>query len=193
MTGRTTTGDDGDGDEDRGQDRNGAGAGAGDTEQPAAGAARTDFAGAVYGSLLAASVVAGAGAYGPFPRFQLGVLILVTGLVYWATHVYVRLVGDRLLDQPLNRREFRRVCAREWPILQAAVPPAAAVALGGVLGLDLEGTAWLALAVAVGEQVGWATAAVVRAGASWRLVVASGAINLLLGLIIVVVKAAIQH
>jgi hypothetical protein len=184
---RTTTGDDGDGDRDTGGD------GGEDAVQPSAAAARSDFAGAVYGSLLAASVVAGAGAYGPFPRFELVVLLLVTGLVYWATHVYVRVVGERLLHQPLNRQEIRRVCVREWPILQAAVPPSVAVALGWLLGLDLEGTAWMALVVAVGGQVGWATAAVVRAGAPRRLVVAAGAVNLLLGLIIVVAKALIQH
>ncbi|MEU4847648.1 hypothetical protein [Streptomyces gilvosporeus] len=154
---------------------------------------KTDYAGAVYGSLLAASVVAGAGTLGTFPRLVLVLLLLGTGLVFWAAHVYAELVGDRLMHQALSRQEIRRVCADEWPIVQAAVPPAAAVAVSPVLGLGPQGAAWLALAVAVVEQVGWATVAVVRAHAPRRLVLAAGTVNLLLGLIIVVLKAGLQH
>ncbi|QKV90956.1 hypothetical protein HUT19_03715 [Streptomyces sp. NA02950] len=152
-----------------------------------------DYSGAVYGSLLAASVVAGTGTPGPYPRVQLVALLLITGLVFWAAHVYARLAGERLGEQPLNGREVRRVALHEWPIVQAAVPPAVAVAISPLLGLGLEGTAWFALAVAVAEQIGWASVAVRRAGASLRLTVVAGAGNLLLGLIIVAAKATLTH
>ncbi|MGW2252985.1 hypothetical protein ACWCXH_22695 [Kitasatospora sp. NPDC001660] len=155
-------------------------------------AARTDYVSALYGSILAASVVAGAG-LGPFPRIQLVLLLLVTALVFWATHVYTALVGDRLAHKSLTWEEIRREGAREWPIVMAAVPPAAAVAISPLLGIGVTGTAWFALAVAGAELVGWASAALVRAGATRRLVVVSGAVNLLLGLIIAAAKAALQH
>ncbi|MFI9046925.1 hypothetical protein [Streptomyces sp. NPDC053427] len=157
-----------------------------------AAARRTDYVGAVYGSLLAASVVAGAGSLGSRPRFELALLLLATGVVFWATHVYARLVGERLLHQPLSRREIRRVCVGEWPIVKVAIPPAVAVAVSPVLGLGPDGGAWLALGVAVAEQVGWASVAVVRAGAPRRMVVVVGAVNLLLGLIIVALKAGLH-
>ncbi|GAA3378112.1 hypothetical protein GCM10020367_56370 [Streptomyces sannanensis] len=158
------------------------------------GAARTNYAGAVYGSLLAASVVAGTGTPGgPLPRIQLVVLLLITGVVFWATHVYTGLVGDRLRHRPLSRREVRAVCVHESPIIKAAIPPAAAVAISPLLELGPSGTVWLGLIVAVAEQVGWATAAVVHAGASRRLILATGAVNLLLGLVIVAFKTALQH
>ncbi|MEV0374171.1 hypothetical protein AB0I10_30935 [Streptomyces sp. NPDC050636] len=160
--------------------------------EPAA-ARRTDYAGAVYGSLLAASVVAGAGTLGSFPRLELVLLLLGTGVVFWAAHVYARLVGDRLVQHSLSRQEIRQVGADEWPIVQAAVPPAVAVAVSPLLGLGPDGAAWLGLAVAVTEQVGWAGVAVVRAGAPRRMVVVAGAVNLLLGLIIVALKAGLHH
>ncbi|MEU5210042.1 hypothetical protein [Streptomyces sp. NPDC020742] len=155
--------------------------------------ARIDYSGAVYGSLLAASVVVGAGTLGPYPWLELAVLLLSTGAVFWAAHVFARIFGARVVRQPLSRAEIRRVCLDERPIVEAAVPPAVAVVLAGQFGLDYDGVAWLALGIALTGQVGWAMAATVRAGASLRLTLAAGVANMLLGLLIVVVKAALQH
>ncbi|MGW3244091.1 hypothetical protein [Streptomyces sp. NPDC001070] len=163
------------------------------TAREAPGTGRANYGGAVYGSLLAASVVAGAGSAGPYPRLELVLLLLCTGLVFWAAHVYAGFVGDRLRQEKVTWREIRHVCVREWPIVQAAVLPAAAVAVSPLLGLGLEGAAWLALGIAVAQQVGWAGAAVVRVGASWWAVVSVGVVNLLLGLVIVAAKVALQH
>ncbi|KUJ69610.1 hypothetical protein ACZ90_09775 [Streptomyces albus subsp. albus] len=152
-----------------------------------------DYTGAVYGSLLAASVVVGAGTLGTFPRLELVLLLLITGLVFWAAHVFARLFGERIAQQRLDRGELRRVCVDEWPIVKAAIPPAVAVAISPLLGLDVRGTAWLALGVAVAGQVGWAATAALRAGASRRLVLVAGVVNLFLGLLIVLAKAVLQH
>ncbi|MET7934209.1 hypothetical protein [Streptomyces sp. NPDC005322] len=161
--------------------------------RPPTGAARVDYSGAVYGSLLAASVVVGAGTLGSYPRLELVVLLLGTAVVFWAAHVFSRLFGARMVHQPVSREEVRRVGADERPILEAAVPPAGAVVISPLFGLGLQGTAWLALTVALAGQVGWATLAAVRAGASRRLILVAGAVNLLLGLVIVVFKVALQH
>ncbi|MFE9610790.1 hypothetical protein [Streptomyces sp. NPDC006012] len=160
--------------------------------QGASGTARTDYTGAIYGSLLAASVIAGASALGPFPRLELVVLLLCTGVVFCAAHAYADIVGNRRPHQTLTWQEIRQVGAREWPIVQAAVPPAAAVVISPLLGLGLTGTAWLALGVAVAEQVTWAGVAAHRAGASNLAVVSAGAVNLVLGLIIVAAKVAVE-
>ncbi len=154
---------------------------------------RTDYTGAIYGSLLAASVIAGASALGPHPRLELILLLLCTGMVFWAAHAYANFVGDRLLHKPLTWAEIRHVGTREWPIVQAAVLPAAAVAISPLLALGHTSTAWLALGVAVAQQVAWASAAARRAGASRAAVVSVGAVNLVLGLMIVAAKVAIQH
>ncbi|WP_229907413.1 hypothetical protein [Streptomyces vinaceus] len=155
-------------------------------------ASRTDSAGAVYGSLLATSVVATASTVGDHPRLHLILLLLVTGLVFWATHVYAQLAGERVVGEPWSLREIRRVAVHEWPIVEAAVLPAAAVALSGLLDLGYAGTAWLAMGVSVGQQVLWACLGAARAGASRGQLATEGVVNLFLGLIIVATKAALK-
>ncbi|WP_166663096.1 hypothetical protein [Streptomyces sp. KS 21] len=156
------------------------------------GASRTDSAGAVYGSLLATSVVATASTVGAHPRLQLVILLIVTGLVFWATHVYAELAGERLVGEPWSMREIRRVAVHEWPIVEAAALPAAAVAVSGLLELDYAATAWLAMGVAVAQQVVWACLGAARAGATRGQLAAEGVVNLVLGLILVATKAALK-
>ncbi|MET9732050.1 hypothetical protein ABZZ79_15765 [Streptomyces sp. NPDC006458] len=155
--------------------------------------AHTDYTGGVYGSMLAASVVLGAGTLGEFPRVQLVLTLLLTGTVFWLAHVHAQVFGARLAQDPLDFGAVLRVCREEWPILRAAVPPAVAVAVSPLLGLDVAGAAWLALGVAVAGQVGWSAEAARRAGASWGLVAASACVNLLFGLAIVALKLMLKH
>ncbi|MFB7462774.1 hypothetical protein ACFCZ1_04595 [Streptomyces sp. NPDC056224] len=159
------------------------------TDEPKA----RDYSGAVYGSLLAASVIATAGTVGPFPRLQLVVMLLTTGLVFWITHVYVRVVGDRLTHQALSWERIRWESRRELPIIGAALPPVVAVMVCSALGLGLEETGWVALGVALAGQVMWATAGLVRFGAPRRMIVVTGVVNLFLGLVLVAAKILVAH
>ncbi|MEU2582225.1 hypothetical protein ABZ612_04505 [Streptomyces avermitilis] len=152
-----------------------------------------DYTGGVYGSMLAASVVVGAGTLGSFPYVELVLLLLLTGVAFWIAHVHAQLFGARMAQQGLDRRVVLHVCRDEWPIVKAAVPPAVAVAVSPLLGLDVQGALWLALAVAVAGQVGWSAAAARRAGASWRLVAVSASVNLVLGLLIIALKISLTH
>ncbi|MEV6272224.1 hypothetical protein AB0L64_33980 [Kribbella sp. NPDC051936] len=163
----------------------------------AAGASRReppDAAGAVYGSLLAASVVAGTGPgqQPPHPG-QLIVLLLATGVVFWLAHVYAQLAAEHSTQAIPPLLRIRAAARREWPLVQAAVPPAAAAGIGALVGLTDSEAAWLALAVAVGSQLGWALYVAARGGATWARLIAAGVVNLLLGLAIVVLKAALSH
>ncbi|MCQ9134828.1 MULTISPECIES: hypothetical protein [Streptomyces] len=155
--------------------------------------AAADYTGAVYGSMLAASVVVGAGTLGSMPRLELVALLLLTGVVFWVGHVHAHLFGARLAQRRLERPVVVQVCREEWPIVKAAVPPAVAVAVSPLLGLDLSGTLWFALAVAVAGQVGWSAAGARRAGASWRLVTVTTSVNLVLGLLIIAFKLLVTH
>jgi hypothetical protein len=94
---------------------------------------RIDYTGAVYGWLLAASVVAGTGPrHGGAPPGELAALLVGTGLVFWMAHSYARLVGARLHWTRLTWHEVRVVARHEWPLAGAAFP-AAAVAVFGLL------------------------------------------------------------
>ncbi len=155
--------------------------------------AHTDYTGGVYGSMVAASVVVGAGVPESFPRLQLALLLLLTGVVFWLGHVHAQLFGARLAQRNLDRGTVLHVCRDEWPIAEAALPPALALAVSPLFGLDLPGGLWLALAVAVAGQVGWSAAAARRAGASWGLVAGTAAVNLVIGLLILAFKVVLTH
>jgi hypothetical protein len=156
---------------------------------------RPNYAGAVYGSLLAGSVVVGAAAGGisELAPLKLAGLLVATGLVFWLAHGYAGLVGDRLQHTTLGRQEIRRVARHEWPLFQTALPPAATAVVFGLLGASNGAAAWAALIAAVVEQVGWATFITVRSGATRRLVLVTALVNLALGLLIVLLKAALHH
>ncbi|GHF52106.1 hypothetical protein [Streptomyces griseosporeus] len=155
--------------------------------------AHADYTGGVYGSLLAATVLIGADALGDFPRVQVVALLLLSGVAFWIAHVHAQLFGEHLAQHPLDRHTVLHVCRDEWPIVKAAVPPAVAVAVSPLLGLDVPGTLWLALGVALAGLVGWSLAAAKRAGASARLLVLTALVNLLLGLLIISFKLFVKH
>ncbi|PSM45428.1 hypothetical protein C6Y14_03925 [Streptomyces dioscori] len=155
--------------------------------------ARADCTGGVYGSMLAASVIIGAGTLGSFPRLELVLLLLLTGAVFWIAHVHAQVFGARLMRRSLDRKAVLGVCRDEWPIVKAAVPPAVVVAASPLLGLGIDATVWLALAVAVAGQVGWSTAAARRGGASRRLMAVTAGVNLVLGMLIIAFKLLLTH
>ncbi|MFJ2262910.1 hypothetical protein ACIOKD_32160 [Streptomyces sp. NPDC087844] len=155
--------------------------------------ARADYAGGVYGSMLAASVIIGAGTLGSFPRLELVLLLLLTGVAFWIAHVHAQVFGARLVQQRLDRGSVMSACRAEWPIVKAALPPAVVVAVSPLLGLGIESTLWCALGVAVAGQVGWSTAAARRGGASRRLMAVTAAVNLFLGLLIISFKLFLTH
>ncbi|MER5778264.1 hypothetical protein ABT144_29010 [Streptomyces sp. NPDC002039] len=156
-------------------------------------ASQSDQAGAVYGSLLAASVIVTASAIGGSPRGQVIVMILVTGIVFWAAHVYTNLAGERLVGRPVGWAEARRAARRELPIVEAAVLPAAALMVSPLLGLGPSGAGWLALAVAGAQQFSWALFGALNAGVSRTQAVVEGLVNLAFVLLIVAAKATLGH
>jgi hypothetical protein len=153
-----------------------------------------DYAGAIYGSLLAASVVAGTSPADTAPRpGLLAILLLATGLVFWIAHVYAHLFGGAHPPSHMSWHAIRVVALRERPIAEAVIPPAAAATAGMLLGLSNSASAWLALAVAVAGQVGWAIVAAAASGAKTWIIALSAAVNLALGLVLVVLKALLSH
>ena len=153
---------------------------------------RRGFAGAVYGSLLAASVVAGTAVDGtPISAGSLVVVLLCTGVVFWLAHVYALVVSDD--THALTWDRLRTAGREDWPVAQASFPPAVGAAFASTLGLSDMVATWVALAIAVASQVAWAVAAAVTAHSSTRFVIVSGVANLVLGLAIVVLKTQVAR
>jgi hypothetical protein len=154
---------------------------------------RIDATGAVYGSLLAASVVvAQAPLEEDVPPVELAIILLATGLVFWLVHVYSRSMGHLVVHGRLDRGRLAHTMREESPIMLAAVPPAAAALLAGAIG-EAPAAAWSAFIVALVGQLVWAVIAAREAGAPPRTVVASVLVNLVLGLILVALKVFIGH
>ena len=152
------------------------------------------LSGFIYGTIVALSVViAGAKAYPDGPG-HVAALVAVTCLVFWVAHVYAHSLGhSAAVGEHLSLQELRRIGRREWSIVEAAVPPVAALVLGAVGLLEPRTAVWLAVAlglVVLGAQ-GLIFARVERLGALATLGVVSA--NLGLGVLLVGLKLLISH
>src|SRR3954468_15042339 len=95
----------------------------------------TNVAGAIYGQVLASSEVAALSLDKELDSAEILAALAGTMLVFWLAHVYAHTVAERLTGPHVPRRaNLRLAMAREWPMLQAAVPAAGALVLG-VLGV----------------------------------------------------------
>ncbi len=150
---------------------------------------RSDFTSAVYGSVVAGTVIVSAG---PVPPVALAVLLLVSGVVFWLAHVYALTVAA--VHGGWEFGAIRKGLAKEWPVAFAAIPPALA-ALTAALFKDISygDGAWIALAVAIAEQQVWGFAAVRRSNLSGLATVRTMTLNVLIGLVVVGLKFAVGH
>ena len=157
---------------------------------------RENIAGTVYGTIVAmGALAAGAeGSGGDIRPWELAVFVAATVLVLWIAHVYSHALGETIrLGRRVDAAELASVARREFAIPLAAVLPVGALVLGA-LGVFRETTAvWLALGFGVATLV----VDGVRYAAVERLTplgtIATVAINLALGLLIVGLKVLLGH
>ena len=80
------------------------------------------LAGAIYGTILATTVVATAG-HDPETVNRSVALVAGTSVVFWLAHVYSLTVAARLVARrPLTMRESVGIAIAEWPMLQSSWP-----------------------------------------------------------------------
>ena len=143
---------------------------------------------AVYGSVLAASVVVGSG--DGHRGWALAVILLVTGFVFWLAHVYAETVAT--VHGGWHIGSIWRGMRHEWPLIFASIPPAVAAAASSIFDdLSPADGAWLALGVAILEQQAWALAAARRAGNRGTDLTRTMLLNIGMGAIIVALKLAV--
>jgi len=169
-----------------------------DQKTPAADAGRDvpsadrgrDYTSAVYGSVLAATVVVSAG--DQRSPAALAVLLLVSGVVFWLAHVYAATVAGR--HGGWHTGAIRAGLRHEWPVAFAAVPPAIAAAVCGLIpAVTVTSGVWAALAAAIIEQQLWGYAAVRNARLTGPDLTRTMLLNVLMGVIIVTLKVAVGH
>jgi len=170
--------------------RNGAASAANAEQNDPSATVGRDYTSAVYGSVLAATVVVSAGDLRS--PAALAVLLLVSGVVFWLAHVYAATVAGR--HGGWHAGAIRAGMHHEWPVAFAAVPPAIAAAVCGLIpGITATEGVWAALAVAIVEQQLWGYAAVRNAKLTGPDLTRTMLLNVLMGVIIVTLKVAVGH
>jgi hypothetical protein len=154
-----------------------------------------DYAGAIYGSLLASStiVATGASATADTNAAHLLAALVVTSTVFWLMHVYVRVVGREMPQHTPLGGAVRRSALKELPILIAVIPPSLALLVAILIDEPPDRVGWGALWVALAGQVVWTWLALRQAHARRSVEVLSLLVSLALGLVLVGLKVALSH
>jgi len=156
------------------------------------GGGNGNFAAAVYGSILAAGVVASLDV-ADVTTGAMTVSLAGTMLVFWLAHVWSEAIADRMQDpRPYSWRRVRAVSAWHWPMVQAAAGPLAALLLADVGVWQRDTAVTLALLVSVAQLVGWGVAVGRRTFGSWPAALLSGAVDGLLGVALIVLKSFVH-
>lgn len=158
-------------------------------------AERADFyAAAVYGSIVAASLLAAFRQEHDSAKTTLGALF-TTLLVFWLRHVWSTIVGERLSDgQAFTGARALAVARSEWPLMEASFVPSVALLLGwaGVFSrnLSIDIGLWFCIA----QLLGWGIAVGHRAYPDrWRPALLTGLVDGALGVAIVGLELLILH
>jgi hypothetical protein len=147
-----------------------------------------NVAGAIYGLILGASIIAAAGADHPRQAGLVEIYLCVTALVFYLAHVYAGVIGSWIEGEVPSARRVRHELKRERPMIGAQLLPAA-VLLAGALGL-ISGRAaiTIALGTALAELMIGVVLACRRVGASRLQATISISTGAFFALIIILLK-----
>jgi hypothetical protein len=149
-------------------------------------------AGAIYGTILATTVVATSG-YDPETVSTSMVIVAVTSAVFYAAHVYSLAVAARMVvKRPLTRVELRSIAIAEWPMLQSSWPILAALLLG-VLGIVGRTTAInLAMMVGIGALFTYGFVMGRQENLGWPRILLNAVVTGGFGLVILLLKVLVH-
>jgi hypothetical protein len=147
---------------------------------------------AIYGLVLALSVIAVSWSYGPPNAAHVGLSVLVTAVVFWLAHVYAYVLGhDMSHDQRVTRAEVTCAMRENWSLIEVVIPLVLVLGVGA-FGVIPDTVAIVAATViAAVELVAAGGYAAARHGASPHRVIASSLAGLALGLVVVLLKALV--
>jgi hypothetical protein len=148
---------------------------------------------AVYGLILATSVIAVSREYDPANAGKIGVTVFVTGIVFWLAHVYARALGESLTRRRrISRSELREVLRHDWPLVEVTVPLVVILALGALNAVPDRAAILVAVLVALVELAAAGAYAARMGGSSVIAAVASAAVAVALGGAVVLLKVLVH-
>jgi hypothetical protein len=152
------------------------------------------IAGLVYGTIVVMGVIAASSSVAQGGAFKIATLVIATTVVLWLAHVYAHSLQVSLTrGERLTAGGIGDVAVHESAILSAAVLPTAALLLGGFEVISDRAATWIALGAGTGVLAAQAIAyaRIERLGRLATLTIV--VVNLVLGLAIVGLKAAVSH
>ena len=150
------------------------------------------LAGAIYGTIVVAGVLA-ASEYDDQPEaFDTGIYALATVFVFWLAHAWAQPLGRRIVGVGPPGRALRHSLARDWPLVQSALPPLAAMALAGLFGASDQTAIDIAFWVCVASLGVWGAITARREEASAARTVMAALGCAALGLLLVVLKELVS-
>jgi hypothetical protein len=156
-------------------------------------AAERNVGNAIYGLILATSVIAVSREYTGDNAGITAVTVIVTAAVFWLAHVYAEVLALEVDERHMpTRREIRNVVRMEWPLVQAGILPTLVLLLGTLDVVDDAGAQDAALAVCLVELGVTGVAAARITGARGALVVVSGLVALSLGVAVTALKVLVH-
>ena len=138
-------------------------------------------------------LVTGAKAY-PHDAWKIVLLLTVTAAVFWLAHVYSHSLAQVVArDEHLSLAELQQIGRHESSIIEAALPPLAAVLLGAFGLISTKAAVWVAYGLGLGVLMfsGLVFARVERLG--WLATLVVVALNVAFGVVLVALKLVVTH
>jgi hypothetical protein len=160
----------------------------------ARGAMGQRVSGYIYGTIVALSVIVGGARAYPHEPGHIAVLVAVTCVVFWLAHVYAHGIGHAVhRNEHLSFDELLKIAHQESSVIEAAVPPIAALLLGAIGVFGGRTAIWIAFALGLGVLAaqGIVFARIERLGRLATIAVVAA--NLGLGLVLVLLKLFVSH
>lgn len=152
-----------------------------------------NIAGAIYGQVLASSEVMALSFDKTLDSAEILGALATTMFVFWLAHVYARTLSERFREgRHPALRDVEEAMKREWPIVQAAGPPAAGLLLGVAGVVSTQTAVRLALLFGVVNLFLWGLAIAQRSRLGWFPTLVVGTMNAAFGLAVEGLKVVLH-
>lgn len=146
---------------------------------------------AVYGLILATSVVAVS--YDASDAGRVALAVLVTAVAFWLAHVYAHLLGRGVSEgRGPTLAEIAGALREHWSLVAVVVPLVLVLSLGAIDAMPDRAATVAATAIGLVELAAAGGYAASHHGASPARTIVSAAIALALGLLVVVLKVLVH-
>jgi hypothetical protein len=124
---------------------------------------------------------------------RVGLAVLVTALVFWFSHVYARVLGIGVSEEPTwGRAAVAHAMRHHWSLVEVVIPLVLVLGLGAIGIVADHAVLALATVIALVELAAAGGYAALRRGVGVRGIIASAAIALGLGLVVVLLKVLLH-